>query len=128
MIREYFDGVKNNFGNCIKLQEDIYGQNSLEVADKYIKIAEVIYNSFSYIAMGLDDEQAKEYLGYFEQMLVKSFEIKKDILGTEDKQTKDICYELYQYYMASSFDFLMYKELIEDKKKALYYGELYIGE
>lgn len=128
MIREYFDGVENNFGNCIKLQENVYGQNSLEVADKYIKIAEVIYNSFFSIAMGLDDEQAKEYLGYFEQMLVKSFEIKKDILGIEDKQTRDICYELYQYYMASSFDFLMYKELIEDKKKALYYGELYIGE
>jgi hypothetical protein len=30
--------------------------------------------------------------------------------------------------MANSTDVMMFKDLIQDKKKALYYGELYMGE
>ena len=55
-------------------------------------------------------------------------EIKKEILGLEDEQTKDICYELYQYYLAESLDVIVNQDIIKDDEKALYYGELYLGE
>ena len=78
--------------------------------------------------MTLDNEQAIDYFAYFEKCLLNSFEIKREILGIDNQETKDICYELYQYYMANSIDVMMFKDFIQDKKKALYYGELYMGE
>ncbi|MDO5011671.1 MAG: hypothetical protein Q4E31_12665, partial [Intestinibacter bartlettii] len=127
-IKDYLDGIKTSFDACIKLQQDISGEKSLKVADKYIKIAEVIFYSFDSIYSVLDNSHAKEYFSYFENYLLKSFEIKSEILGIDSKETKDICYELYQYYLANSINMMMFEDLIQDKKKALYYGELYIGE
>ena len=85
-------------------------------------------HSLGSIYMTLDNEQAIDYFAYFEKCLLNSFEIKREILGIDNQETKDICYELYQYYMANSTDIMMFKDLIQDKKKALYYGELYMGE
>lgn len=128
IVRNYLEGIEISFSNCIKLQEDIYGENSLQVANEYIKIAEVIFYSLSSVYMTLDNEQAEDYFSYFEKCLLNSFEIKREILGIDNQETKDICYELYQYYLANSIDVMMFKDLIQDKKKALYYGELYMGE
>ena len=128
IVKDYLEGIKISFGNCIKLQEDIYGEKSLQVANEYIKIAKVIFYSLGSIYMTLDNEQAIDYFAYFEKCLLNSFEIKREILGIDNQETKDICYELYQYYMANSTDVMMFKDFIQDKKKALYYGELYMGE
>lgn len=125
---DYINKLKNSFDICIKIQQDISGEKSLEVADKYIEIAEIFFNSFDKIYISLDQKQAMEYLSYFEKCLLNIFQIKSDILGMNNQQTKDCCYELYEYYLANSDNLIMFKNLIQDKKKGLYYGELYMGE
>ena len=77
IIRDYLEGIQISFGNCIKLQEDMYGEKSLQVANEYIKIAEVIFYSLGSVYMNLDNEQAMDYFAYFEKCLLNSFEIKR---------------------------------------------------
>lgn len=119
---EYF------FDKSIEIKSNKYGYTSLEIANQYIEIAKVMVNKFGDVDRELEGAQIKKYLSYFEKCLVESFEIKKEILGLEDEQTKDICYELYQFYMADSMDIILNQDIIKDNKKALYYGELYMGE
>lgn len=116
------------FEKSVELETHISGGRGLAVADKYIEIAKVMVNTFQEVDMKLEKAQVKKFMSYFEKCLLESFKIKKEILGLEDKQTKDICYELYQFYMADSMDMVLNQDIIKDNKKALYYGELYLGE
>lgn len=122
------DSVIYFFDKSIEIKANKNGYKSLEVADEYIEIATVMVNKFQDVDRELEGAQLKKYFSYFEKCLVESFEIKREILGLEDKQTKDICYELYQLYMADSMDIVLNQDIIKDDEKALYYGELYLGE
>lgn len=122
------DNVVYFFDKSIEIKSNKNGYKSLEVADEYIEIAKVMVNKFQDVDRELEESQLKKYFSYFEKCLVESFEIKREILGLEDKQTKDICYELYQFYIADSMNIVLNQDIIKDDEKALYYGELYLGE
>lgn len=127
-LERALDNVIYFFDKSIEIKANKNGYKSLEVADEYIEIATVMVNKFQDVDRELEGAQLKKYFSYFEKCLVESFEIKREILGLEDKQTKDICYELYQLYMADSMDIVLNQDIIKDDEKALYYGELYLGE
>lgn len=127
-LEKALDNMKYFFDKSIEIKSNKNGYKSLEVANQYIEIARVMVHKFHEVDIELEKPQLKEYFSYFEKCLVESFEIKREILGLEDDQTKDICYELYQFYMADSMDIVINQDIIKDNKKALYYGELYLGE
>ena len=123
-LRDFFD-------RSIEISSKINGYKNLKIADKYIEIAKVMIDEYQTINFRLEDKQKKAYLSYFEKCLVESFEIKKEILGVKDEQTRAICYELYQFYIESYMENSLDKDIIEvmkDSEKALYYGKLYLGD
>lgn len=125
------DKLIYSFDKCIDINSKINGCRSLKIANKYIEIAKAMIEGYQNLNFILDDNEKKYYLSYFEKCLVESFEIKKEILGLKNEETKDICYELYQFYMESFVDNSLNKdimEVIKDSEKALYYGKLYLGD